>query len=142
MRKVQLLAVTAAAGTAVLYFLIGLGVLHIGRSIQGTEDDLLRFGLVSGTAYLVIAVLVYFARYRAVWILIAVVDLMVIATYFAVAAIRQPPYEIWGVLIKILQLLLLAAVVYLAVRGPKRQTKPEQTTAELARPRGAQSSVR
>ena len=42
-----------------------------------------------------IAVLVYFARHPAVWILIAVVDPMVIATYFAVAAIRQPPYEIW-----------------------------------------------
>ena len=29
-------------------------------------------------------------------------------------------------LIKILQLLLLAAVVHLAVRGPKRKTKPDQ----------------
>ena len=142
MRKVQLLAVAAAAGTAVLYFLIGLGVLHIGRSIQGTGDDLLGFGLVSSTAYLVIAVLVYFGRHRAVWILVAVIDLMVIATYFAVAGIRQPPYEVWGVLIKVLQFLLLAAVVYLAVRGPNRKTSLEQTDSEVARARGRQPSVR
>jgi hypothetical protein len=45
MRKVQLVAVSTAAVAAVLYFLIGLGVLHIGRSTQGTGDDLLGFGL-------------------------------------------------------------------------------------------------
>jgi hypothetical protein len=131
MRKVQRVAVFTAAVAAVLYFLIGLGVLHIGRSTQGTGDDLLGFGLASGSAYLTIAVLIYFVRSRAVWILIAAFDAMVIVVYFAVAGIRVPPYEVWGVLIKVLQLVLLAAVVYLAVRAPKRQAKA-QRTAELA----------
>ena len=67
---------------------------------------------------------------------------MVIAIYFAVAGIRQPPYEVWGVLIKVLQFLLLVAVVYLAVRGSKRKTSPEQTDSEVARARGRQPSVR
>jgi hydrogenase-4 membrane subunit HyfE len=81
---------------------------------------------------LIIAVLVCFVRSRAVWILIAAFDVMVIVVYFAVAGIRQPPYEIWGVLIKVLQLVLLAAVVYLAVRAPKRQAKPQRTGAQPA----------
>lgn len=44
MRNVQLLAVTGAARAAVLYLLIGLGLLHIGRCTEGTGDQLLGFG--------------------------------------------------------------------------------------------------
>jgi hypothetical protein len=36
--------------------------------------------------------------------------------YFAVAELRSPPFELWGLLTKALQVVLLAAVVYLAIR--------------------------
>lgn len=48
------------------------------------------FGLASGI-YLMAAALGYLIRRRVVWILVAVFDMLVIITHFAVAGIRQPP---------------------------------------------------
>jgi hypothetical protein len=45
----------------------------------------------------------------------------VIVMYFAVAEIREPPVEQWGVLIQAFQVVLLGAAVYVIIRGPQRQ---------------------
>ena len=38
--------------------------------------------------------------------------------YVAVSSTRQPPFEAWGILLKIAQAAILAALVYLAVNAP------------------------
>jgi hypothetical protein len=127
-RLAQLTATVTALATALLYFLIGLGVLNIGTSTEGTgNQDLLGFGVASGAVYVIVAVLVYLIKRRVVWILTAVLDFLVIIMYFAVASVRQPPYEIWGLLIKALELVLLGALMYLIFRSrkpslPRRRT--------------------
>jgi hypothetical protein len=42
-------------------------------------------------------------------------------TYFNLAAQRTPAYEVWGILIRIAQLMILIALVYLEVRLPLAQ---------------------
>ena len=119
-RRAQLTATVTAVATALLYFLIGLGVLNIGTSTQDTgNQDLLGFGVASGVVYVTVAALVYLIKRRVVWILTAVLDFLVIVMYFAVASVRQPPYEIWGLLIKALELVLLGALIYLIYRSRK-----------------------
>ena len=55
-----------------------------------------------------------------------------IAMYFAVAEIREPPVELWGVLIKALQVVLLGAVVFMIIRGPQRQHVERQVEARTS----------
>jgi hypothetical protein len=107
-------ATAAAALSAVLYFLIGNEVLKIGEATSG-EADLLAFGVSAGTAFVVVALVVWFARRR--WILgvVAIFDALVLGAYFAFAGLREPPFELWGLLIKVCQAVLLTATLYLIV---------------------------
>jgi hypothetical protein len=117
MRRIELFAAGVAAATAVLYLLIGFEVLYIGEPAEGGAGDILGFGLSSAGAFAVIAALLLFLRRRWAWIAIALFNVATIAMYFAVASVRDPPYEIWGLLIKALQVVLLGTVAYLVVRG-------------------------
>jgi hypothetical protein len=40
--------------------------------------------------------------------------------YFNVSKQRTPPFEVWGITLRIIQLPLLGALVYLAARVPQR----------------------
>ena len=42
----------------------------------------------------------------------------VIYTYFNLASQRTPAFEVWGILIRIAQVMILVALVYLEVRLP------------------------
>jgi hypothetical protein len=135
-RLAQLTATVTALATALLYFLIGFGMLNIGTSTQGTgNQDLLGFGVASGVVYVIVAALVYLIKRRVVWILTAVLDFLVIIMYFAVASVRQPPYEIWGLLIKALELVLLGALMYLIYRSRKLSLAGEHR-GEPSHPQG------
>ena len=127
MERALLIATGSVVATALLYFLIGLGVLNIGTSKEGAGNDLLGFGTVSGVAYLIVATLIYLIKRKLVWILAAVFDLLVIIVYFAVAGIRQPPYEVWGLLIKVLEVVLLGALAYLIYGARKPSPARPQT---------------
>lgn len=134
-RRVQLVAVLLAVSSAVLYFLIGLGVLHIGTYRQNPGDNsLLGFGASAGVAFLGAAVLLALVRRGLVWIVVGLFDLMVIVFHFVVAPIRQPVFEMWGLLIKVLQAVLLAAIGYVVVRGPQRRRRrgPGPSSADVA----------
>jgi hypothetical protein len=117
MRRIELFAAGVAAATAIIYFLIGFEVLAIGQPADGSAPDILVFGLLSGAAFLLVAGLLLAVRRRWAWIAIAVFDALTIVAYFAVAEVRDPPFETWGLLIKALQVVLMAAVVYLIVRA-------------------------
>jgi hypothetical protein len=132
LRRVQYVAAAAAAAAAILYFLIGFGVLDIGTGADGTSEDLLGFGVTAGAAFAVVAVLLLLVPRRVLLILIALFDAAVIAMYFAVAEIREPPVDLWGVLIKAFQVVLLGAVVFMIIRGPQRQHVERQFEARTS----------
>jgi hypothetical protein len=58
------------------------------------------FGLSTGATFALIAVLLYFVHRRWLWVLIALFDALVIVIYFAAAALRDPPFEAWGLSIR------------------------------------------
>lgn len=108
-RTLRIVAVAAAAASALLYYLIGFGVLDIGTSTSGTPD-LVGFGLIVGTTYVAIGVLVALFRSRWMLALIGLLDAAVIVGYFLMATIRVPPFEPWGLLVKACQIVLLVAI--------------------------------
>ena len=59
------------------------------------------------------------------WVLAAgaALQILVLVGYVVVASERTPAYEAWGITSKVLQVLLLAALVYLATQRPGRTTK-------------------
>lgn len=125
-RTARIVAVAAAAISSLLYFLIGFEVLVVGESKTGT-NDILGFGLVTGTTFAVIAILAALVQRR--WVLgaIASLDVLVIVGYFAFAGVREPAFEIWGLLVKAAQLVLLAGLSYLiffAQTGRRAHARP------------------
>jgi hypothetical protein len=111
-------APTAAAG---LYLLIGVGVLSIGTARSGTTPDLLAFGAMAGGTFGVVAALLLRFRSRVLWAAVAVLQVTVIGAYFAMAEIRTPPIELWGLLVKGCQLVVLLAVGMLLLRDRPRR---------------------
>jgi len=107
-------ATASAALSALLYFLIGNEVLKIGEATS-RDADVLAFGVSAGTAFVVVAFIVWFARRRWILGLVATFDALVLGAYFAFAGMREPAFEPWGLLIKVCQAVLLAAVAYLIV---------------------------
>jgi hypothetical protein len=122
-QAVRYLAVFAAAATACLYFLIGLRVLYIGESTSTSaadKPDIFAFGAMTGIAFAVTAILLYLFRSRPLWIAVIALQVIVLAGYVAISGQRNPPYEVWGLTIKALQVVILAAVVYLLARPARR----------------------
>lgn len=114
---VRYIAAASAAGAAILYLLIGFEVVYIGESTAGEAPDLLGFGLSAGIAFGLMAILLLLVDRRLVWIPAGLLSAVVIVAYFAMGSIRDPSYEAWGLLIKILQAIVVVATVYLAFRA-------------------------
>jgi hypothetical protein len=104
----------AAAGLALvislLYFLIGSRAVTV---IDDTADQT-AFGLIAGGAFLLGAVVILAFDRRFLWILGSLAQVFIILVYFDLADERVPPYEFWGISIRVLQVLLLGALLYLA----------------------------
>lgn len=113
---------TASALMAVIYYLIGLGVLRIGGSSTGDPVDLVMFGASAGTGFLVLAVLLLRTDRRWVWMLAAVAQVWVFLVYFLVSGTREPPFETWGIVLRLLQVPLFVVTVLLAWRPAARGT--------------------
>ena len=125
-RHVRYLAAASAATMAAIYFLIGLGVLDIGGSSTGEQVDLGMFGASAGSAFLMIAVLALATDRRWIWAVAAIFQVFVFATYVGTSAIREPPFELWGLTLRLLQLALFGALVYLSVKAPS--ASPAEST--------------
>ncbi|HET9521848.1 MAG TPA: hypothetical protein VFO73_12435 [Candidatus Limnocylindrales bacterium] len=121
-RTVRNFAAAVAAVTALLYALIGVEVLTIVQPGTNEEGDLLMFGLPAAGAFLIGALLLVLFDNRALWALGAILQVLVIVAYFAFAGVRTPQFELWGILIKVSQLALLGALVWLAIRAPDEAT--------------------
>ena len=116
-RQVRYLAAIAAGAMAAIYFLIGLGVLEVvdPASAADTGTDMLGFGASAGAMFLLGAVLLLALDRRFLWVGGAVLQVLVFAMYLVVSQQRTPAFEIWGITLRIIQVPLFAALVYLAL---------------------------
>ncbi|HYL41493.1 MAG TPA: hypothetical protein VET90_09305 [Candidatus Binatus sp.] len=118
---IRYVGAAAASVMAVIYFCIGLGVLQVIDPASQT-DSLLPFGAAAGAMFLLGAILLATTDRRALWVLGAVLQVAVAVMYVAVGQQRTPPFEIWGVTLRVIQVPLLAVLVYLAVRAPEARS--------------------
>ena len=118
------LAVASAWVSAGLYMLIGIGVLPVGESASGGDPGLLGFGALMAVVFAVAALLLMRFRSAILWVAVVVLQLMVLVGYAAFAGYRLPPFEPWGLIVKLDQVVLLAATVYLLVRGRGHAAAP------------------
>jgi hypothetical protein len=109
-RVIRYFAAVVSGLTAVMYFLIGFNVVSV---LDANADQ--SWGLLAGVAYAIGALLLLAFDRRIVWILGAFLQVFVIYTYFNLAGNRSPAYEVWGILIRIAQSMILIALAYLVV---------------------------
>ncbi len=102
------LAAVLCAGCALVYFAIGLGLVYEQRP-DGVQ--LWAFGFSAALAFALGVVLLLARPGRVVWILGVLFQVFAIAAYIAVSRSRQPPFEIWGISLKVAQVLILAALL-------------------------------
>lgn len=110
----------ASGAAALIYLLIGLGIASIGTARSGEAPDLPQFGVTMAVVSLAIAAVLLRLRSRVVLGAVAALQFAVIVGYFALAEIREPPVELWGLVIKGLQLVALGVTVALVIRGRSR----------------------
>jgi hypothetical protein len=105
-------AITAVAIAAV-YGLIFAGVLSVGRADTG-ELGILG---VAAVVHLVLAVALWAWPRRSLFAGTIVLQLLLGAMYVAIAPERDPSFEVWGLTIRGLSLVLIALLVVALVRG-------------------------
>ena len=129
-RTIRYIAAAASAATALLYFAIGAGVLTVVDEVSPETPSMFEFGFMAGLPFVVGAVLLVAFDRRFLWVLGAVLQVGVIVMYIAIASQRTPPFETWGILIKVLQATILAALVYLvfetSARGAERSASHQR----------------
>lgn len=123
-RTIRYVAAPLCAVTAVLYLLIGLRVLIV---LDGNADQ--TWGLAPAAAYALGAGLLVAYDRRLLWILGAILQVFVIYTYFNLASQRTPAFEVWGIVIRVVQVMILIALVYLEVRLPLPRSNGNGTGA-------------
>lgn len=114
-RTVRHVGAAAAGVSAVLYLFIGLGVLSVGESSTGGTPDLFPFGVMAGGTFVAVALLLWRFESRLLWALVALLQVIVILGYVAMADVRVPPFEIWGLLVKATQVVVLGTMAVLIV---------------------------
>ena len=110
----RIVAALASLSAGLIYLLIGLGVVSVGQSTQEPTTDLFAFGALMAVVSVAIATAAWLVPWsRLALIGIAVVELIALIGYVAAAGVREPPFDLWGILIKVLQGTVLVATVYL-----------------------------
>ncbi len=117
--KARYLAAAMAGVAAVIYLLIGAGVLQV---VDGDQSGMATFGFAAASGFVLGVILLLAWKHPLVWVLGALLQIIVIVMYFAVGPDRTPHYEVWGLALRIPQVLILASLVYLTVvrRTPAR----------------------
>lgn len=107
----QRLATGISAGIALLYGLMFLGIL----SVEGATGDERGIVGLAAAVFVVLTVLLWWRRSRPLWVGTAGLQLLMGAMYVAIAPERDPSFEVWGLTIRGLSLLLVATLVGLLV---------------------------
>jgi hypothetical protein len=105
---------------AALYALIFAGVLSVGRAEAG-ELGILG---VAGAVHLVLAAALWVWPHQILLVGTALLQLLLAAMYVAIAPERDPSYEVWGLTIRSLSLVLvvLLAAAFVQVRRTRRES--------------------
>lgn len=135
LRGLRLATAALAAVTAVVYLLIGLEILPVVEVGPG-DPSLLWFGLSAALAFLFGAVVMLVSERLLLWVLGALFQVFTIAAYFGVADDRTPAFEFWGIALRVVQGLILVALVVLISRYPQ----PARSSAHAARSSGPRTS--
>lgn len=109
--KLQLLATGISAGIALLYALMFLGIL----SVEGVSGDERGIVGLAAAVFVALTVALWRRRSRLLWVGAAGLQLVMGAMYVAIAPERDPSFEVWGLTIRGLSLVLLGALVGLLV---------------------------
>lgn len=117
-RMIRYTAAAASIVTALLYFGIGAGLVVVVTETRADGPGMFEFGASAGAAFVIGALLLLTLDLRILWVLGALLQVGVIVMYVAVGPQRTPPFELWGLLIKALQVVILGALLYLIVRPP------------------------
>lgn len=123
LRLARYLSAVLSGVTGVLYLLIGIGVLNIAEAdaaVSGRGRILLAAAVVF---FILVAGLLLLDR-RYVYALGAAAQVICIIGYFVIAPSRAPHFEEWGIIIKILQVVLLGALAYVLLADTRRRGRP------------------
>jgi len=119
-RSIRYIAAAASLATALLYFGIAVGVLVVVEETVSDAPGMFEFGASAGAAFVLGALLLFALDHRGLWFLGALLQIGVIVMYIAVGPQRAPSFELWGLLIKTLQVVILVALAWLTIRPPTR----------------------
>lgn len=119
-RTVRYLAAAASLATALLYFGIAAGVLVVVEESTADAPSMFEFGASAGVAFVLGALLLLALDHRGLWLPGGLLQVGVIVMYIAVGPQRSPSFEVWGLLIKALQVAILVALAWLTIRPPTR----------------------
>ncbi|NJD28466.1 MAG: hypothetical protein FIA92_09225 [Chloroflexi bacterium] len=114
-RSVRYAAAFIATAMAAIYVLIGLDILQVVED-QAVGTDLFGFGMSAAALFAFGALLLVASDRRSLWVLGAILQVAVAVLYVAVSVNRHPPFEFWGVALRLLQVPLFLALVVLAVQ--------------------------
>lgn len=119
LRALRVVTAALATAAAVIYLLIGFEVLQVVDT-GPSDPNLLWFGISAAAAFLFGAVVILVSERMLLWAAGAVFQVFAIFAYVGVAEDRTPPYEFWGILLRVVQGLILLALVALIARYPQR----------------------
>jgi hypothetical protein len=117
---VRVAAATTAVVLAMIYLLIGFEAIAV-RSVTEVEPGPAVPLVIEGIALGVLAAALVLSERKIVPITGAALMVAVIAGYLAVAPGRDPSFEVWGIVLKLAQLGLLGALLFLAFTGTERR---------------------
>jgi hypothetical protein len=118
LRALRVVTAGLATAAAVVYLLIGFEVLQVVE-VGPSDPSLLWFGLPAAAAFLFGAVVILVSERMLLWALGAFFQVFAIFAYVGVAEDRTPSYEFWGIALRVIQTLILLALVVLISRYPQ-----------------------
>jgi len=110
-----------AVAVAVVYILIATQSIHVAETAGKGSPFVPMFG--AAVAFLILAALLVLFDKLLIYLTGIALQLVVLIGYFAVAPSRDPHVEVWGIGLKIVQVLMLVVLVYLALKpGARKRT--------------------
>jgi hypothetical protein len=107
------LAAGVTALMALIYLLIFAGALSIGPATSG---DLGILG-VAGVVFAGMALLLWFVDKPLILGVVAAIQVPIFAMYLAIAPEREPSFEVWGVSLRVLQVVVVVSLLAALARG-------------------------
>jgi hypothetical protein len=118
LRALRVATAGLATAAAVIYLLIGFRVLQVVE-VRPSDPSLMWFGIPAAAAFLFGAVVILVSDRMLLWVAGAFFQVFTIFAYVGVAEDRTPPYEFWGIALRVVQALILVALVVLISRYPQ-----------------------